>query len=195
MTDQQALAELGRWLKRARKLHPQFARDKLHGFAAIASEFYELQRAVVTGEGLEREKAEALDVAVTAMRFFMGEHLQQADAGGKERTCPVCGAEFATTVYGPCCSDRCLKVSRRNLEQKPQPVQKRLCEICGNEFLASNWKHKYCSQECRQIASQLNIREREKAVSQAHTAAISAVDSYSYGKRCLGAEKGCQAAL
>lgn len=154
MTDQQALAELQAGIERARKLHPQFARNRKEGLKAIRSEIYELGQAIACKEGIDREKAEALDVAITAMRYYLGEYLPQIT-----------------------------------------------CKRCGKIFTPHARNQKYCSEICAALAWRQQIRERsamrrkEKAAPQARTGAISAVDSYSYGKHDFGAENGCQAAL
>ena len=53
----------------ARRKHPRYARSNFHALAVIWSEYSELCRAVAS-ESEARQLDEALDVAVTAMRFY-----------------------------------------------------------------------------------------------------------------------------
>ena len=53
----------------ARRKHPRYARSNFHALGVIGSEYDELCKAV-TGESEARQLDEALDVAVTAIRFY-----------------------------------------------------------------------------------------------------------------------------
>lgn len=64
---------LARGCKLARKKHPVFAEGKYHALGVIGEEYRELERAVER-ESPERQAAEALDVAITAIRFVQEEH-------------------------------------------------------------------------------------------------------------------------
>ena len=57
----------------ARQKHPVFAEGKYHALDVIGAEYEELTRSVER-ETPERMKDEALDVAVTALRMWAGEH-------------------------------------------------------------------------------------------------------------------------
>lgn len=59
--------------KLARKKHHVFAEGKYHALGVIGEEFRELEHAVLH-ESEERQKDEALDVAITAIRFVQEEH-------------------------------------------------------------------------------------------------------------------------
>ena len=59
--------------KLARKKHHVFAEGKYYALGVIGDEFRELEHAVLR-ESEERQKDEALDVAITALRFVQGEH-------------------------------------------------------------------------------------------------------------------------
>lgn len=63
--------------KLARKKHPVFAEGKYHALGVIGEEYRELERAVER-ESPERQAAEALDVAITALRFVQEEHTHGA---------------------------------------------------------------------------------------------------------------------
>lgn len=73
MTDDQALSLLNVWLGRAREKHPAFARNQWEAYHVIADEVLELRHAIGS-ESRQRQRDEALDVAVTALRFVIGEH-------------------------------------------------------------------------------------------------------------------------
>ncbi len=64
---------LARGCKLARKKHPVFAEGKYHALGVIGEEYRELELAVER-ESPERQAAEALDVAIIALRFVQGEH-------------------------------------------------------------------------------------------------------------------------
>ena len=74
MTEEQAFSALSKRLGEARQKHPDFARGKYDAYCVIADEVLELRHAV-GHESRQRQIDEALDVAATAMRFVMGEHL------------------------------------------------------------------------------------------------------------------------
>lgn len=75
MTEEQAFSKLMLRLGHARAKHPTFARDQYEAGEVIDDEMRELLRAIGC-ESRQRQIDEALDVAATAMRFVMGEHLQ-----------------------------------------------------------------------------------------------------------------------
>ncbi|MFR1532848.1 MAG: hypothetical protein ACLSTO_03775 [Bilophila wadsworthia] len=52
---------------------PVFAEGKYHALGVIGAEYHELEKAVEY-ESAERMADEALDVAVTALRLWCGEH-------------------------------------------------------------------------------------------------------------------------
>ena len=70
---EKALAALMQRLSEARGKHPVFAEGKYHALGVIGAEYHELEKAVEY-ESAERMADEALDVAVTALRFWCGEH-------------------------------------------------------------------------------------------------------------------------
>lgn len=59
----------------ARKKHPVFADGAQDGWDVIEGELLELQEAIIR-ETEQRQFEEAIDVAVTAIRFALGEHKQ-----------------------------------------------------------------------------------------------------------------------
>lgn len=69
---EQALAALMQRLSEARGKHPVFAEGKYHALGVIGGEYRELVHAV-EHETPERIRDEALDVAVTALRLWLGE--------------------------------------------------------------------------------------------------------------------------
>lgn len=77
MTDEQGLSLLNEWLGMAREKHPDYADGKEEACDVITEEFFEFVRAIET-ESAERQREEALDVAVTALRFILGEHERDA---------------------------------------------------------------------------------------------------------------------
>ena len=70
---EQALAALMQRLSEARGKHPVFAEGQYHALGVIGGEYRELEKAVEY-ESAERMADEALDVAVTALRLWCGEH-------------------------------------------------------------------------------------------------------------------------
>ena len=70
---EQALAALMQRLSEARGKHPVFAEGKDHALGVIGAEYHEREKAVEY-ESAERMADEALDVAVTALRLWCGEH-------------------------------------------------------------------------------------------------------------------------
>lgn len=70
---EQALVALMQRLSEARGKHPVFAEGKYHALGVIGEEYRELVHAV-EHETPERICDEALDVAVTALRLWLGEH-------------------------------------------------------------------------------------------------------------------------
>lgn len=63
--------------KLARRKHPEYAEGRYQALGVIGEEYRELERAVEK-ESPERQAAEALDVAITALRFVQEEHLHGA---------------------------------------------------------------------------------------------------------------------
>jgi hypothetical protein len=70
--------KLNKMLMIARKKHPVFAEGDFHGLGVIFEEYKELEKACQS-ETIERRRAEAMDVAVTAIRFWLGEHIADPD--------------------------------------------------------------------------------------------------------------------
>lgn len=66
--------KLEEMLALAREKHPVFAEGRYHALGVIRGEYGELEYAV-EHESQRRQRAEALDVAITAIRFYLGEHL------------------------------------------------------------------------------------------------------------------------
>ena len=66
-------AALAKRMGEAREKHPVFAEGKYHALGVIGEEYRELVHAV-EHESPERIRDEALDVAVMALRLWMGEH-------------------------------------------------------------------------------------------------------------------------
>lgn len=54
-------------------------RAQFYALDALRIELNELEEAAVNGEGRAREKDEALDVIVVAVRFWLGDHLPEGD--------------------------------------------------------------------------------------------------------------------
>lgn len=77
------VAELARGLVRARKLHPVFAESAAEGAAVVYTEASELVASVHDREPAARQRAEALDTAVTAIRY-MGKFGAERPAGATE---------------------------------------------------------------------------------------------------------------
>ena len=69
--------DLARALVRARKLHPNFAYGPKAGAEVVRREAVELWHAAHNCESPDRQKAEALDTAVTAIRFMGAEWLPE----------------------------------------------------------------------------------------------------------------------
>ena len=67
------IEDIARRVSEARRKHPVFAEGKYHALDVIGAEYEELTRSVER-ETPERMKDEALDVAVTALRMWAGEH-------------------------------------------------------------------------------------------------------------------------
>lgn len=67
------MAALAKRMGEARKKHPVFAEGKYPALGVIGAEYEELTRAVEK-ETPERMRDEALDVAVTALRLWLGEY-------------------------------------------------------------------------------------------------------------------------
>ena len=67
------IEDIARRMAEARQKHPVFAEGKYHTLDVIGAEYEELTRSVER-ETPERMKDEALDVAVTALRMWAGEH-------------------------------------------------------------------------------------------------------------------------
>lgn len=66
-------AALAKRMGEARGKHPVFAEGRYHALGVIGEEYRELVHAV-EHETPERIRDEALDVAVTALRLWLGEH-------------------------------------------------------------------------------------------------------------------------
>lgn len=79
---EQALVALMQRLSEARGKHPVFAEGKYHALGVVGAEYHELEHAVEY-ETPERIRDEALDVAVTALRLWLGE---QGRAGWQYET-------------------------------------------------------------------------------------------------------------
>lgn len=73
MTDSELFQKIEERLAHARKKHPVFAEGKYHALSVIGDEFRELEHAVLH-ESAERQMDEALDVAITALRFVQREY-------------------------------------------------------------------------------------------------------------------------
>lgn len=67
------MAALAKRMGEAREKHTVFAEGKYHALGVIGAEYHELEKAVEY-ESPERMADEALDVAVTALRLWAGEH-------------------------------------------------------------------------------------------------------------------------
>lgn len=67
------IEDIARRVSEARRKHPVFAEGKYHALGVIGEEYRELVHAV-EHETPERICDEALDVAVTALRLWLGEH-------------------------------------------------------------------------------------------------------------------------
>lgn len=67
------IARLASALARAREKHPVYADGNIDAWDVIEGELIELWNAI-DHESEERQKEEAIDVAVTALRFILGEH-------------------------------------------------------------------------------------------------------------------------
>lgn len=67
------IAALARRMGEAREKHSVFAEGEYHALGVIGAEYLELEKAVEY-ESPERMADEALDVAVTALRLWAGEH-------------------------------------------------------------------------------------------------------------------------
>lgn len=81
--------ELARGLVRARMLHPWFAVTPAEGAAVVYTEARELVASVHDGEPVARQRAEAVDTAVTAIRYM--------DKFGSER--PAAASEGVKVAY------------------------------------------------------------------------------------------------
>lgn len=71
----EALQELARTMRWARERHPDFAGDEADAYEVISREMEELNWEIHNYGPPIRKRAEAMDVAVTALRFWLGEHL------------------------------------------------------------------------------------------------------------------------
>lgn len=89
-------------------------------------------------------------------------------------TCPSCGKEFEKTAFHQIyCSDTCRRRGNRLAEKlgravaphmkgyKEQQIET-VCVVCGKTFTAGNKVAKYCSAECRRIASMISRSEERK---------------------------------
>lgn len=77
-----AFAELAYALAVARQKHPVYARNAEDAWDVIEDELIELHSAVYN-ESEERQHEEAIDVAVTALRFILKEHIKDVDKMGE----------------------------------------------------------------------------------------------------------------
>ena len=77
MSNEQALSLVSVWLGRAREKHPEYASGTMEAFSVVCEEFFEFKRAI-DQESPERQREEALDIVVTALRFVIGEHEKDA---------------------------------------------------------------------------------------------------------------------
>ena len=75
--------ELARGVARARMLHPVFAESAAEGAAVVYTEASELVASVHDHESVARQRAEAVDTAVTAIRY-MGKFGVERPAGATE---------------------------------------------------------------------------------------------------------------
>lgn len=82
LVESDVIARLASALARAREKHPNYAVGGLDAWSVIASELFELRHAIYS-ESDERQKEEAIDVAVTAIRFILGEHKNGVDKVGE----------------------------------------------------------------------------------------------------------------
>ena len=91
--------ELARGLVRARKLHQVFAYTPAEAASVVNTEAGELMAAVYDQESVDRQKAEALDTAVTAIRYMNLEWLPEF---GHERLAETSEEYFrpAAQVWG-----------------------------------------------------------------------------------------------
>lgn len=67
------IAELAKRMGEARTKHPVFAEGRFHALGVVGDEYGEFVQAVLH-ESPARMSDEALDTAVTALRFWCGEH-------------------------------------------------------------------------------------------------------------------------
>ncbi len=67
-------------MNKARAKHRVFAAGAAHALGAVGSEYAEFEHAVLK-ETPDRQRDEALDLAVTALRFLNGEHLEASTEG------------------------------------------------------------------------------------------------------------------
>lgn len=70
MTEAQAISHLNKAIRAAKKKHPEFPAEMEAGFAIMCEEMLELCKAINDQEAVERVMDEALDVAVTTIRFI-----------------------------------------------------------------------------------------------------------------------------
>lgn len=78
MSDIKIFSVLAHALVVARKKHPVFADGAVDGWDVIEDELIELHNAI-HHETEQRQFEEAIDVAVTAIRFALGEHKKQPE--------------------------------------------------------------------------------------------------------------------
>lgn len=87
----------------------------------------------------------------------------------KIRKCTICGQEFESYNGREVCSDKCLMERKKKYEKVSnyrryhglscEPMHY-TCQICGKEF--EGLREKYCSDECREIARKVQVRENNK---------------------------------
>ena len=76
--DSDLAPKLAEALAKARRKHPDYAYSAHGAWTVIGDELMELKRAIES-ESEARQWAEAMDVAVTAVRFLLGEHKKHVD--------------------------------------------------------------------------------------------------------------------
>jgi hypothetical protein len=76
---------------------------------------------------------------------------RQPETPHQSTTCGSCGKSLTAnraSSYSGYCSDACYERARR-LKHRFKLLS---CESCGNDFTATRWDARYCSNGCRQAA-------------------------------------------
>lgn len=71
----------------------------------------------------------------------------------KERICKICNKTFFSSHNNKSCSNKCLKILRKqNFKNKYRVEKNHVCCVCNKAFTATNriGTNKYCSQDCYQ---------------------------------------------